>query len=101
MRWRRLSGPFSFNHVSFSVLLLSENSPKALKQNSPVRGLRIRSGGHAPGTKAVQNPIRFFAEGGSGRVIKLLYLNHDIGYPSPALAKAGDGAVHGGIKLVA
>ena len=33
-------------------------------------------------------------------MIKLLYLNHDIGYPSPALAKAGDGAVHGGIKLV-
>ncbi len=34
-------------------------------------------------------------------MIKLLYLNRDIGYPSPALAKAGDGAVHGGIKLVA
>ena len=34
-------------------------------------------------------------------MIKLLYLNRDIGHPSPALAKAGDGAVHGGIKLVA
>ncbi len=34
-------------------------------------------------------------------MIKLLYLNRDIGYPSPALAKAGDGAVHGEIKLVA
>ena len=30
------------------LLLLSENSPKVLKQNSPVWGLRIRSGGHAP-----------------------------------------------------
>ena len=29
------------------------------------------------------------------RLMILLYLNHDIGYPSPALAKAGDGAVHG------
>ncbi len=44
----------------FAVLLLSEYSPIALKQNSPVRGLRIRSGGMPPGTKAVQNPIRFF-----------------------------------------
>ena len=28
-------------------------------------------------------------------MIKLLYLNHDIGYPSPALAKVSDGAVYG------
>ena len=29
----------------------------------------------------------------------LLYLNHDIAFPSPALAKAGDGAVHGASNL--
>ena len=29
-------------------------------------------------------------------MIKLLYLNHDIAFPSPILAKADDGAVHGG-----
>ena len=32
-------------------------------------------------------------------MIKLLYLNHDIGYPSPALAKAGDGMVSVGGNL--
>ena len=31
----------------------------------------------------------------------LLYLNHDIGFPSPTLAKVGDGAVHGALLLVA
>ena len=34
-------------------------------------------------------------------MIKLLYLNHDIAFPSPTLTKAGDGAVHGAIKLMA
>ena len=32
-------------------------------------------------------------------MIKLLYLNHDIAFPSPTLTKADDGAVHGAIKL--
>ncbi len=35
-------------YLGFMSFVLSENSPKALKQNSPVRGLRICSGGHAP-----------------------------------------------------
>ena len=29
------------------------------------------------------------------RFMILLYLNHDIAFPSPTLAKAGDGAAHG------
>ena len=38
-------------------VLLSENSPKALKQNSPVRRLRIRSGG-MPTTRPKAVPCR-------------------------------------------
>ena len=34
-------------------------------------------------------------------LLLLLYLNHDIGFPSPTLAKVGDGAVHGALLLVA
>ena len=46
-----------------------------------------------PGTKAVQNPIRFFCRKRLEPGDQLLYLNHDIAFPSPTLAKADDGRV--------
>ena len=75
--------------------------PKSAEAEFPSQGAANSfRGACPPERKQSKIPSDFSAEGGS-RVIKLLYLNHDIGYPSPALAKAGDGAVHGAIKLVA
>ena len=34
-------------------------------------------------------------------MLLLLYLKHDIAFPSPTLTKADDGAVHGVLLLVA
>ena len=51
---------FHPNFDDLEIQLLSENSPEALKQNSPVEGCEFVPGGMPPGTKAVQNPIRFF-----------------------------------------
>ena len=60
-------------------------------------GCEFVPGGGAcpPERKQSRIPPDFSAEGGSSRVIKLLYLNHDIAFPPPTLTKAGDGAWSG------
>ena len=63
---------FHPNFDDLGIQLLSENSPKALKQNSPVRGAANSfRGACPPERKQSKIPSDFFAEGGSGRVLKL------------------------------